>query len=484
VTSAREYLRVSLDRSGRERSIVEQQSENRAAWPDVTFGEPYSDVSISASRYTAKARGGYTELTGDLEAGRFGADLLVLWESSRGSRRVSEWVSLIEVCDATGVKIAVTTHDRTYDPGNAHDRKALIDDANDAEYESAKLRARALRANAANAAAGKPHGRVPFGYKRTRNPETGRIDGQVIVPDEAEVVRELFARLTQGHSLRAIAADFADRGVRTRPRRSKAGVTLPARPWTAQHLRSLATNDLYRGKRIHHGELVDGTWEPIVTEAEFLAVHRLLTDPARRTTRPGRARHLLSMIGRCDVCGGPLASTSRRGMGEYYCHRGGHVRVLEADLDGLAEAVMVGYLARPDNVARLTADEGGDDALADARDEVARIRAELEDLGDKVGRGDLSATLAARAEPAIQARLAAAEDHAAELATPSILRGLIAPGIDVARRWAAAPMSARRDVARILLAPDVVGELRVTRAPKPGHRSPVHERVTFATTER
>jgi hypothetical protein len=42
-------------------------------------------------------------------------------------------------------------------------------------------------------------------------------------------------------------------------------------------------------------------------------------------------------------------------------------------------------------------------------------------------------------------------------------------------------MSARRDVARILLAPDVVGELRVTRAPKPGHRVPVHERVTFAT---
>jgi site-specific DNA recombinase len=80
---AREYLRVSLDRSGRERSIVEQQDDNRNAWYGWEWGAPYSDLSISASRYSTRTRGGYGELIADVAADRFGAHTLVLWESSR-----------------------------------------------------------------------------------------------------------------------------------------------------------------------------------------------------------------------------------------------------------------------------------------------------------------------------------------------------------------------------------------------------------------
>jgi hypothetical protein len=178
-----------------------------------------------------------------------------------------------------------------------------------------------------------------------------------------------------------------------------------------------------------------------------------------------------------------MASTSRRGDPEYICHRAGHVRVLEAELDGLAEAVMLRYLSQRHRAEALTAAPGVEGELAEARDEVARIRAELEDLADQVGRGDLSATLAARAEPGILARLAAAEADEAELATPPVLRGLVGPGEDVARRWAAAPMSARREVARILLAPSLLGELRVVRAPTTGRRAPIEERVAFSTGE-
>ena len=84
---AREYLRVSLDRSGRERSIDEQRDENRRAWPQYDFnGSAYSEKPISASRYTTKKRDVYAKLIADIKAGRFGANVLVLWESSRGSR--------------------------------------------------------------------------------------------------------------------------------------------------------------------------------------------------------------------------------------------------------------------------------------------------------------------------------------------------------------------------------------------------------------
>jgi DNA invertase Pin-like site-specific DNA recombinase len=163
----REYLRVSFDRSGRERSTTEQHAENEYA--AVRRGvellqPPYVDQSISASRYTTKVRGDFLRLIDDLKEGRFGAEELWLWESSRGSRKVGEWVELIELCELRAVKIYVTTHDRLYDPANPRDRRSLLEDAVDSEYESAKISLRARRAQAAAAAEGRPNGRrTPVG---------------------------------------------------------------------------------------------------------------------------------------------------------------------------------------------------------------------------------------------------------------------------------------------------------------------------------
>jgi site-specific DNA recombinase len=59
------------------------------------------------------------------------------------------------------------------------------------------------------------------------------------------------------------------------------------------------------------------------------------------------------------------------------------------------------------------------------------------------------------------------------------LAALMSPGRDAKRRWKAAPVAAKREVARILLAPGILGEVRITRAPTPGHRGPVEQRVVF-----
>jgi hypothetical protein len=208
-------------------------------------------------------------------------------------------------------------------------------------------------------------------------------------------------------------------------------------------------------------------------------VNRRLSDPARVTTKPGGAKHLLSMIARCDVCSGPMTVRVRRGLREYRCRDHSHLHVPADDLDAYATAAILGYLTRPDNVERLVAPDVGDEALEAVRTEIAGVRAELDDLADQVGRGTLSATLAARAEPRLLERLRAAEAREADLSTPSVLRGLVGPGDDVAHRWGLAPISARREVARLVLSPELLGELRVTRSPSPGHRTDVTDRVVW-----
>jgi site-specific DNA recombinase len=494
--TGREYLRVSYDRSGRERSQDEQHDDNAraAAGFGVELLAPYREAgSASASRYAHKARGGFTRLLTDLDRNRFGADVLVLWESSRGSRKVGEWVTLIEACEAHGVTIFVTTHGREYRPDNARDRRSLLEDAVDAEYESSKTSSRIKRAAAANASAGRPHGPVPFGYVRRYDERTRLLVGQEPHPDEAPIVRELFARLRQGHAFLAIARDFRARGL----------VNDSGRPWTAAHLRSMAINPAYAGLRVHQSvqgkrtrgmitgdmegvSVTEGIWEPLVSRADFLVVQKLLSNPKRVTTRPGRARHFLSMIARCSVCEGPLTVTYRRGVEEYQC-QAGHVRTPKAALDERAEVAILAFLGRPDVHEAFSAGESqASKQLETLRDELAAARNELKQLRTAVGAGRLSVASLVAAEPGLLARVEELEGAERDLTTPSVLRGLITPGEDVAERWQRTPVSTRRAVARLLLSPDYLGFLTLTPRP-PGKRGratmPVEERIRWERTD-
>ena len=478
---AREYLRVSLDRSGYARSLDEQHTDNEraAAEHGWTLGSAYRDESVSASRYSHKARGGFAALVADLESGRFGADVLVIWESSRGSRRVSEWVELIELCEKRAVSIYVTTHHRLYDPANGRDRRSLLEDSVDSEYESSKISERTRRSAAARARDGRPVSRTPYGYQRVRDPGTGRIARQEPNPDEAPVVQELFSRVLAGHSLRSIAKDFKLRGIRSRN----------GYVHSSQMLRSIALNRAYNGERVHIPGRANGQreelrtpaqWEALVDKATFNGVQRILTAPERRTSRPGRGVHLLSMIARCAVCSGSLAAARRDGWRwVYQCQDGGHVRINHDELDTLAEQSMLDFLARPDVREGLTADTGDDVALAAVRDELAEVRARADELADAVAAGTLTVQFAARSEPKLLAQITDLERQEADLCTPNALRGLMAPGADVQERWHQAPMSTRREVARLLLGADgLLGELRVKR----GRGLPVAERVELGAT--
>jgi site-specific DNA recombinase len=488
--TAREYLRVSDDRSGRARSTDEQHHDNADAADENGWqlGEPYRDNDRSASRYATKAREGYDQLVTDLESDRFGADVLILWEGSRGSRKVSEWVILLELLEARGVLVHITSHDRLYDPSRPRDRKSLLEDSVDSEYESGKTSLRGRRAAAAHAAAGQPTGRIPFGYTRryefhTVNGKQVRTIHQEPDPATAPLVRELFDRVKAGHSLRSIERDWAARGI----------VNASGRPFTAQHLRSLLLTRAYIGERVHNpgGKsgngartitpttlVVPGTWDGLVDRSTFLAVQRILAAPERRTNRPGRGVHLLSMIAKCAVCDGPLSVAFRKPGGQYTCQKASHVRVDKVELDDLAELAILTYLDGEDVHDASAAADDDSAALATAREEVENIRGELDDLVAQLSSGALSATLAARAEPGILARLRAAEEREKELSTPSQLRRLMPPGTD----WETMPMSAKREVARIVLTPQMLGELRIIRRPRDAgpRRVPVAQRVEWS----
>ncbi len=470
----REYLRVSDDKGGGLGSPAEQHNENaehaiRNGWK---LGEPYAErEAISASRYSDKGRDEFGRLLADLAAGQFLARILILWESSRGSRMVGEWVDLIEACEVAGVLIYVTTHSRLYDPADPRDRRTLLEDAVDSEYESAKTRKRVLRSTAARAARGEPHGRVPYGYQRAYDPITRRLIRQEKHLGEAPNVEELFARLHAGDTFKAITADWATRRILTRG--SKA---CPPRPFRHTDLLKMARNPAYAGLRVRTpkgakrapGDLdgaVEAKWPALVDAEAFHAVQAALADPSRRTSRDGRARHLLGMIARCGACGGPLTARYRGAVRYYFCRDGGHVCIDADDLDAVAGQRVREYLAREDVATMLAPSPGSLPELGAVRAELDAARAELGSWREKAGRRLVTAESFALIEPPLLADIARLQERERALSAPPELDGWLGTVEEVAARWEAATVAARRTVIRRLLSPPYLGWLAVVRSP-------------------
>lgn len=468
-TTAREYLRVSADKSGRGASVTQQHDENQRAAEAEGWRllPPYREPeAVSASRYSRKAREAFAELLEDIETGRFQADVLVLWESSRGSRRTGEWVDLIDVCAASKVRIHVTSHHRTYDPSNARDRRTLLEDAVDSEYESAKLSGRVVRALAANATAGRPHGHTPYGYRRIYDDRTGALLRQEPDPETAPNVRELFERVRTGDSMRSIERDWAARGI----------VNKSGRPFGSAHLRSLLDVRAYVGERVHNDEVYPGDWEPLVTRATWQAVRAILSNPSRRTNRPGRGIYRASMLARCRVCAGPLVGApkvdgTRRKEPMYRC-QSNHVTAPLAALDELLLVTTAAYLARPDVRAALTSASVDGTHLQDARDKIAALREERDDLYARGARGDLSAGAVAVMEPGILTRLKAAEDALNALQTPSSLTDVLGSIEGPEKALRALSTERIRTVYGLLWTRDLLGVPHLDRSAKKGPKQP------------
>jgi site-specific DNA recombinase len=388
-------------------------------------------------------------------------DVLILWESSRGSREQAEWATLLNLLRDKDVRVHVTSHGRTYDLSNPRDRRSLDEDGVDSAYESGKVSVRVTRAAAVNAVAGRPYGQIPFGYQRFYDPKTGKLAGQELDPERAPVIAELFDRIERGHSLRSIAIDFKERGI----------VNKSGKAISQEQLRDYALMAAYAGLRVHRpvngdpGGTYEATWPQIVSPRQYYAVQKILSDPSRVTTRPGRSKWFLSMIAKCHVCTSVLAVAypKKTTVPQYRCHAHGHVLIPMQELDEIGERAILGYLSRRDVLAKLKAAWGREDErLASIQDQLATQRARLDELSEAMAEGTITMQLGAETGARIQKKIDDLKVTEQQLSVPAELRGLVGDG-EVRRNWPGKPMSARRAVARMLLSVGFLGELRVDR---------------------
>lgn len=464
------YCRVSEDKR-RGRSVSQQETELRAECADRgwTVVAVIVDNDVGASSFSKGDRPGWRQVLAMVEAGE--VDVIATWEGSRAQRDLEMYVKLRRLCIDSGVRWFYS--DRLYDMSNWRDCRDTGRDAVDDEASSGQTSERIRRDVRAAALAGRPHGRVLYGYRRTYDPHTGDLTGQepsetpvpgppgtvavlvcalggAVTPyttaPEADVVRRVFSEYLAGKGLKPIAEGLNADGIPT-----NMGL-----PWSDRRVADLIDNPSYAGRRHHHGTVMnEEAWSALIEPDTFDRATK--RREAHQGTRQKPNARLLSAVARCGVCGSRLAVHARGETCHYECRASAaHVGRRMERLDAFVTGALWARLGRPDVAATLAAANAPDPRVVAARARVVELRARLDEATAQFTADDpaerITASTLARIESELVPRIAEAEREERRAHVPMDIPDLPDDPALIPGWWDRQPMDRRREIAGALIA--------------------------------
>lgn len=280
-------------------------------------------------------------------------------------------------------------------------------------------------ANAQSARMGKPPGGpVPFGFTRTRD-EHGHLTLEPR-PEQAELLRAAYDSVLRGGTLAGVARAWGE-------------------PWQAETVKRVLLNPRNAGLREYKGQTYPGNWAPIVDEGTWRATVASLSG---RESPPTGARHMLTGIALCGVCGATVQAGARtRGAFRYRCRTLGHVARRGDVIDEYVAAVVVARLSLPDASSLLA---NGETDTAPIYAEIDRLEAQRSAITRHLGSGLFDEDTLIADATRIRDEIAGLRDQLADAGRVDTL-GPLVTAEDVQAAWDAMPTDHRRRVVETLM---------------------------------
>lgn len=230
------------------------------------------------------------------------ADLILVWKFSRTARNRLKWAVAIDRMDTLGGDIISVTEPIESDTASGRFARGMLGEMN--AYQADLISEGWKETQARRIREGKPAtGRARFGYMRDREADT-----YLPHPDQADAVRELYARYIAGEGIVALTTWLNGQGHRT----SRGG------RWQPSTLKSHLDHGFAAGLLYVHGSFLPGAHAPLISEETWDA-YRAKRESA--TVSPRGTLRMASGLVRCG-CGGPMMIvSSTAGRGSYACAR-------------------------------------------------------------------------------------------------------------------------------------------------------------------
>ncbi|WP_329019175.1 recombinase family protein [Streptomyces sp. NBC_00690] len=346
------------------------------------------------------------------EAGRGRIRHVLTYHPDRLMRQPRDLEELLQIADDHDITLHGQANRR--DLADPDDRFFLRIEVAHACRSSDDTSRRLIDALVERAQDGRPHtGRRRYGYDKT---------GTVIIPEEAEIVREVFTRYLDGASPVQLAKELYEREVKT----------AEGRDWNANRIRELLDNRHVAGIRVFRGEEIgDGEWPAIIDKGMWREVRERRTyraAAARKVEWPARF-YLLRGLVTCTNCGKLMGGSGASGA-KYICN---HTHRL--DVPRCSRAVSAPILeqfvteAAINLLERLDLTEAPMPSVLSEEDQAAieADRQELDDLKDMWESQELRTREYRDMRKTVEARIAEVERKMIVRPVTEVLDGLVGP---------------------------------------------------------
>ncbi|MBO9326369.1 MAG: recombinase family protein [Roseiflexus sp.] len=228
-------------------------------------------------------------------------DAVIVYALDRLSRNTAHLLLLLD--ELRGARVALHTVNRGESGDTPEARMMNTIEAAFAEFERLKIKERMQRGKRQKAASGVVigEGSAPYGYRWQGNGKERRL---VIVPEEAEVVRQIFRRSIEGDGIPRIAERLTALNV---PPPSQAVSANKARripgKWSTSGVGGILTNPTYTGRVEQYDHVLN---VPAISDETTFALAREAARKrqmfSRRNAKPASSRILKSVTVNAQRC--------------------------------------------------------------------------------------------------------------------------------------------------------------------------------------
>ena len=299
------YVRVSTD-DQMELSPDSQMEKIReyAAKNGLLLLSEYIFHDDGISGRAAEKRPGFQQMIATAKDPSHPFDVIIVWKFSRFARNQEESIFYKSILRSK-CKVDVVSVSEPLIAGPFGSLIERIIEWMD-EFYSVRLAEEVKRSMTVNAKNGSPQATPSFGY-RVENRQL------VIVPEEAEIVREIFRRFIAGDAMFGIAKDLSARGVRTHrgnPFENRTVDYILNNPVYLGKLRWTPTGRTRRNFKNEGSIIADALHEPIIDAETWGAAQARCAELKKSYKRFGKPsserKHWLCGVVRCSVCGATL----------------------------------------------------------------------------------------------------------------------------------------------------------------------------------
>jgi len=237
-------------------------------------------------------------------------DIIVVYKVDRLTRSLADFAKLVELFDAHDVSFVSVT--QSFNTTSSMGRLTLNVLLSFAQFEREVIGERVRDKIAASKRRGIwVGGPVPLGYRS--------VDKKLeIVPEDAALVRKIFADYLRLGSIGELASSLEQEGIKPRPRLISNGRTIAADRFMVGPLAHMLKNRFYIGEVVFQGETHQGEHQPILDRDLFDAVQAQLAEVAvkRRLARSPSPAMLTGLI--FDDRGNPMTPSHANKKGVRY----------------------------------------------------------------------------------------------------------------------------------------------------------------------